>query len=127
LPEIFVEQRGFTLLIQVFYHDLIGAAADGNGQVSRIMMNVELVKAGRTRIIVPTVFREDYLLSLRRFSRNNDPSVYIRVMEKLQLFSSYIVGDNFDDAYRFLKESDAFEDPETGPAMQSPFKIGSNH
>lgn len=87
---------------------------DGNGRVSRIMMNAELVKAGRTRIIVPTVFREDYLLSLRRLSRNNDPSVYIRVMEKLQLFSTHIVGDNFDDVFKFLKESDAFEEPETG-------------
>jgi hypothetical protein len=87
---------------------------DGNGRVSRIMMNAELVKAGRTRIIVPTVFREDYLLSLRRLSRNNDPSVYIRVMEKLQLFSTHIAGDNFDDVFKFLKESDAFEEPETG-------------
>ena len=87
---------------------------DGNGRVSRIMMNAELVKGSRTRIIVPTVFREDYLLSLRRLSRNNDPSVYVRVMEKLQLFSTHIVGANFDDAFRFLKESDAFEEPETG-------------
>ncbi|GAB1417208.1 Fic family protein [Paludibacter sp.] len=87
---------------------------DGNGIVSRIMMNAELVKAGRTPIIVPTVFREDYLLSLRRLSRNNDPSVYIRVMEKLQLFSFHIVGNDFDEAFRFLKESDAFEEPESG-------------
>ena len=87
---------------------------DGNGRVSRIMMNAELVKSNRTRIIVPTVFREDYLLSLKRFSRLNDPSVYIRVMEKLQLFSSHIVGDNFDDVYGFLKESEAFEEPESG-------------
>ncbi|WP_352423735.1 Fic family protein [Proteiniphilum sp.] len=87
---------------------------DGNGRVSRIMMNAELVKSNRTRIIVPTVFLEDYLLSLKRFSRLNDPSVYIRVMEKLQLFSSHIVGDNFDDVYGFLKESEAFEEPESG-------------
>ena len=87
---------------------------DGNGRVSRIMMNAELVKGSRTRIIVPTVFREDYLLSLRRLSRNNDPSVFIRVMEKLQLFSNHITGCHFDDVFRFLKESDAFEEPETG-------------
>ena len=87
---------------------------DGNGRIARIMMNAELVRAGRTQIIVPTVFREDYLLALRRLSRNNDPSVYIRVMEKLQLFSSYIVGDNFEEAFLFLKESDAFEEPESG-------------
>lgn len=87
---------------------------DSNGRVARIMMNAELVRAGRTQIIIPTVFREDYLLALRRLSRNNDPSVYIRVMEKLQLFSSYIVGDNFEEAFLFLKESDAFEEPESG-------------
>ena len=87
---------------------------DGNGRVARIMMNAELVNANRTRIIVPTVFREDYLLSLRRLSRNNDPSVYIRVMEKLHLFSNHIIGNNFDDIYRFLKESDAFEEPDEG-------------
>ncbi|MDD4778337.1 MAG: Fic family protein [Fermentimonas sp.] len=87
---------------------------DGNGRVSRIMMNAELVRAGQTRIIVPTVFREDYLLSLRRLSRRNDPTVYIRVMEKLQLFSSHIVGDNFDNVHSFLKDSDAFEEPESG-------------
>ncbi len=35
-------------------------------------------------------------------------------MAKLQLFSTHIVGDNFDDVLEFLKESDAFEEPETG-------------
>lgn len=85
-----------------------------NGRVSRIMMNAELVKGGQTRVIVPTVFREDYLLSLRRLSRRDDPMVYIRVMEKLQLFSSRIVGDNFDDVLSFFKESEAFEEPEAG-------------
>jgi len=33
---------------------------DGNGRLARVMMNAELVKAGQTRIIVPTVYREDY-------------------------------------------------------------------
>lgn len=52
--------------------------------------------------------------ALKRFFRLNDPSVYMRVMEKLQLFSSHIVGYNFDDVYGFLKESEAFEEPESG-------------
>jgi hypothetical protein len=32
---------------------------DGNGRISRIMGNAELFKSGLSRIIVPTVFRED--------------------------------------------------------------------
>ena len=42
---------------------------DGNGRVARVMMNAELVKAGYSKILIPTVFREDYLLALRKLSR----------------------------------------------------------
>jgi Fic family protein len=38
--------------------------ADGNGRVARIMMNAELVAARESRIIVPTVFRNNYLMAL---------------------------------------------------------------
>src|SRR3546814_6011801 len=34
---------------------------DGNGRLARVMMNAELVSAGQTKVIIPTVFREDYL------------------------------------------------------------------
>jgi hypothetical protein len=38
---------------------------DGNGRLARIMMNAELVAAGEVRIIVPTVYRANYLAALR--------------------------------------------------------------
>lgn len=85
---------------------------DGNGRVSRVMMNSELVSAGQTRIIVPTVFREDYLLSLRRLSRSADPKPYINVMEKLQKFSSNLWGEDFYQLDSYLKSSNAYEKPE---------------
>ena len=34
---------------------------DGNGRLSRIMMTKELVSARLSRIVIPTVFRNDYL------------------------------------------------------------------
>lgn len=34
--------------------------SDGNGRISRIMMNAELVHADESKIIIPTVFREDF-------------------------------------------------------------------
>ena len=46
---------------------------DGNRRISRIMMNAELVAADQSKIIIPTVFREDYLNALRRLTRRNDP------------------------------------------------------
>jgi hypothetical protein len=39
--------------------------ADGNGRTARIMMNAELEAAGEVRLIVPTVFRLNYLSSLK--------------------------------------------------------------
>lgn len=39
--------------------------ADGNGRVARLMMNAELEMAGEVRIIIPTVFRLNYLAALR--------------------------------------------------------------
>jgi len=46
---------------------------DGNGRVARVMMNAELVKANQTRIIIPTVYREDYVGALRRLTRRRNP------------------------------------------------------
>jgi hypothetical protein len=60
---------------------------DGNGRTSRIMMNAELVSAGQSTIIIPTVFRDDYLSSLRALSRRNRPGPFIQAMIKAQKFS----------------------------------------
>ncbi len=65
---------------------------DGNGRIARVMMNAELSTANQTKIIVPTVYREDYLGGLRRLTRNNDPKVYIRMLERAQAFSHTMFG-----------------------------------
>ena len=51
---------------------------DGNGRLARVTMNTELVAGMQSRIIIPTVFRDDYLGGLRRMTRQDDPSVLIR-------------------------------------------------
>lgn len=86
--------------------------ADGNGRVSRVMMNAELVAARQTRIIVPTVYREDYVFALRKLSRNGEPSPFIRVMTKLQQFSSNLWGDDFNALNAYLQASNAYNEPD---------------
>lgn len=83
---------------------------DGNGRISRIMMNAELVHADQSKIIIPTVFREDYLNGLRRLTRKGDPSVIIRAMSRVRLFSAKIIGENFDETRRYLEGTNAFKD-----------------
>lgn len=85
---------------------------DGNGRIARIMMNAELFHGGQSRIIVPTVFREDYILALRKLTRSKEPGTYIRVMEKLHKFSDNLYGDDFDELNNYLIECNAYEEPE---------------
>ena len=47
--------------------------SDGNGRLSRIMMNAELVSAGEQRIIVPTIYRTNYLAALKAISTEQAP------------------------------------------------------
>jgi len=84
---------------------------DGNGRISRIMGNAELYKAGLSRIIVPTVFREDYIMSLKKFTNRKEPDTFIRVMDKLQHFSNNIFGDNFEELNDYLKATNAYSEP----------------
>lgn len=85
---------------------------DGNGRTARVMMNAELFRAGEAKIIVPTVYREDYLLSLRKLSRQGNPTTYIKVMEKMHLFGQTLYGRTFADLWSYLKSCNAFEEPE---------------
>ncbi len=87
---------------------------DGNGRISRIMGNAELFKAGLSRIIVPTVYREDYIVSLKKFTNRKDPDTFIRVMDKLQYFSNHIFGDNFAELNNYFKETNAYKEPSEG-------------
>ena len=83
---------------------------DGNGRISRIMMNAELVAADQSKVIIPTVFREDYLNALRRLTRRGGPSVLIRAMSRVRQFSANITGDDFETTRNYLEKCNAFKD-----------------
>jgi|WetSurMetagenome_2_1015567.scaffolds.fasta_scaffold92303_2 hypothetical protein len=90
---------------------------DGNGRLSRIMGNAELFKSGLSRIIVPTVYREDYILSLKKLTNRKVPDTFIRVMDKLQHFSNNILGNNFDELNSYFKETNAYKEPSEGQLL----------
>jgi len=73
---------------------------DGNGRTARIMMNAELVSAGQSTIIIPTVFRDDYLNSLRALTRRERAALLVRALVRAQKFSHL----EFSPYPRILKE-----------------------
>ena len=84
---------------------------DGNGRIARVMMNAELVKSEQSKIIIPTVFRDDYMGALRKLTRKSDTGPYIRMLQKAQEFSENIFGDDMREMQDYLKQCHAFSEP----------------
>ena len=76
------------------------------------MMNAELVNARQTRIIIPTVYREDYLGATRQLTRQGLPDAYIRMLQRAQKFSATMVSDDITVMQTLLEQSNAFLEPE---------------
>lgn len=57
---------------------------DGNGRISRLVMNAELSRVGEARIIIPTLFHEEYVDCQRQLSRQNNPAGIIRALSLMQ-------------------------------------------
>jgi hypothetical protein len=60
---------------------------DGNGRMSRIVSSSELLAAGQSTIIIPTIFRDDYLQALRALTRRHRPAPFVQAMIRAQKFS----------------------------------------
>lgn len=93
---------------------------DGNGRTARVMMNAELSAAGQSRIIVATVFRQDYLDGLRMLTRQDDATVFIKAMRYAHDFSASIDFSDYGDAKRQLEEANAFSEPDSAHRLQVP-------
>lgn len=83
---------------------------DGNGRLSRIMMNAELDAGGQSRTIIPTVFRDDYIGALRRLDRANDPSVLIDALRFANDWTSRIDFADTATVRAQLEATNAFAD-----------------
>ena len=75
------------------------------------MMNAELVARRQRRILIPSVYRMEYVGSLKRLTNHKDPDGYIRVMDYAQQFSQRIDFAELTEARRQLESGNAFKDP----------------
>ena len=82
---------------------------DGNGRLARLVMNSELSVVGACRIIIPTLFREEYLDCLRELSRGGNPIPFISAMQRIQAWTAAFVYDDLDAVIEKMKRCNAFE------------------
>lgn len=87
---------------------------DGNGRIARVMMNAELVNKNQCKIIIPTVFRDDYLLTLKKLTNQEDPEPYVEMLTKAQRFSENLHFESYDDLYNYLESHNAFYESDEG-------------
>ncbi len=84
---------------------------DGNGRTARIMMNAELVAADEQKIIIPTIYRNNYLSSLKALTHSGRTEPLIRTLDFAQKYTRRLDWDDFEDASRQLTATNAFLDP----------------
>lgn len=87
---------------------------DGNGRIARIMMNAELVAAGQAKILIPTVYRDDYMGALRKLTRRSLVAPYLKMLERAQDFSLTVRGEDISQMQDHLERCNAFLEPTEG-------------
>lgn len=69
---------------------------------------------GFSKIIIPTVFREDYMGSLKKFTKTRDGDAYIRMLLRAWEFSSNVYETDPDTMEKYLINCNAFLSPKDG-------------
>jgi hypothetical protein len=113
--------RGLTsplhrAIFMMFLISEVHPFADGNGRVARIMMNAELVAAGENRIIVPTIYRNNYLIALKALSQNGITGALVRALDFAQRYTVAVDFEELETARFILDRTHAFADPNEADA-----------
>ena len=96
-------------LLAMFLISEVHPFTDGNGRLARLVMNAELSVAGSCRIIIPTLFREEYLDCLRNLTRNADPVPYLNAMQRIHAWTAAFDYEDLDRVIAMMTRCNAFE------------------
>lgn len=89
---------------------------DGNGRLSRIMMNAELHAVEQHKLIVPTVHRESYLNGLRQATREGKFRTLAKVFFQLQRYTAALDWLDYGEVKQQLESHKAHCLPDEGLA-----------
>lgn len=86
---------------------------DGNGRISRLVMNSELSRLGRCRVIIPTLFHEQYVGAQRALTRTNDPVPLVRSMHRIAKWTMLFEYRTLKQVVLEMTKANAFEEDVT--------------
>jgi hypothetical protein len=85
---------------------------DGNGRLARIFSNAVLTAGGQIRVIIPTVYRNNYLAALAGLSNQAGAGEsLIAVLRFAQKWTARVDWTEFDKSLEQLTATNAFLDP----------------
>jgi Fic family protein len=95
----------------LFLHCLIAEAHpfdDGNGRMSRLHFTSELLRGDQAQVIIPTVFREDYIGGMRALTKRSDPGAITGACLRAQETVAAIQEPTVDAAIQAWAKTNAF-------------------
>lgn len=109
-------------LMAMFLVSEVHPFTDGNGRLARLVMNAELSVVDSCRIIVPTLFREEYLDCLRVLTRDGNPKPFLDAMQWIHKWTASFDYEDLDKAIAEMKACNAFEKSRTLHKLSFPSK-----
>ncbi len=98
----------------LFLHCLIAEVHpfdDGNGRISRLHFTSELLRGDQAQVIIPTVFRDDYIGGMRALTKRGDPAPITRACLRAQEMVAAIQESSVDAAIEAWAKTNAFVKP----------------
>ncbi len=83
---------------------------DGNGRLSRLVMNAELSRVGLHRIIVPTLFHPQYVDCARTLTRADEPAGFVRSLARMAQWCSQFEYADLDALLAAIAATHALEE-----------------
>lgn len=84
--------------------------ADGNGRLSRLLLNAELSRLGLCRVIIPTLFHPQYVDCQRALTRNNRAEPFVSAIAKMATWTATFGYADYDALLSQLRKAYAFEE-----------------
>ncbi len=105
------------MLRAIFIHFMISEVHpfdDGNGRLSRIMMNAELVSQDQYKLIIPIVHRDSYLNGLRSSTRRGSFRTMVKVLHQMQCYTASLDWSEYTEVKATIHEHAADKEPDEG-------------
>lgn len=83
---------------------------DGNGRLSRLVMNAELTRTGLSRIIIPTLYHPQYVDCARTLTQANETAGFVRSLAKMARWASQFNYSDLDVLIATLRKTNALEE-----------------